>query len=304
MVDIIIPLYNKEEFIEDTLHSVNSQLYNDYKCYIIDDGSDDNSINLVKNFIKDKPRFFLIKRNEELSKGAATCRNIGLQNSNQKFIQFLDADDLLAPNKISSQLELLVDENPLTISTCKWGGLLNGKIERYNNLISYKSFYNIPGFLNSLTQSKGYFPIHAYLIPRKLIQKSGLWNEALALNDDGEFIMRILSNTTKVVYSKKGYVLYRGSNGNNLSDFSSLNKTEGALISWILVENMLIEKFDSRVLKFIEFSKGKFFSNVERNYPNLIQENPIFFKKQIADKKKEKSFSHRLRKKLFKLIYG
>ena len=90
MVSIITPVYNSEKYIEETLKSVIDQTFEFWEHFIIDDGSTDNSIKIVKKFSNLDKRIKLLNRNRE-PKGANTCRNIGVHHSKSKYIIFLDS---------------------------------------------------------------------------------------------------------------------------------------------------------------------------------------------------------------------
>ncbi|MFZ4680574.1 MAG: glycosyltransferase family 2 protein [Flavobacterium sp.] len=96
LISIIVPSFNRADLIGETLNSVFSQTYQKWECIIVDDGSSDNTIDIINSFIEKDNRFSFIKRNR-LPKGAPTCRNIGLDFSNGEFIIYLDSDDILAP---------------------------------------------------------------------------------------------------------------------------------------------------------------------------------------------------------------
>lgn len=96
LISIIVPSFNRADLIAETLNSVFSQTYQKWECIIVDDGSSDNTIDIINSFIQKDSRFRLIKRNR-FPKGAPTCRNIGLDISNGEFIIYLDSDDILAP---------------------------------------------------------------------------------------------------------------------------------------------------------------------------------------------------------------
>lgn len=100
-VSIIITCYNSENTIVETLKSVRNQCYNFWECIIIDDCSTDKSTMIIKQFIKDDDRFNLIINENNL--GQAKSLNIGIKNSNNKYIMFLDSDDLLLSTCISNR---------------------------------------------------------------------------------------------------------------------------------------------------------------------------------------------------------
>src|SRR6056300_1045134 len=86
---VVIPLYNKEKFIEDTLKSVLNQTFNDFEVIIVNDGSSDNSLSIVEQFKSEKIRLFTNK-----NRGLSYTRNFGIKKAKSQYIGFLDADDL------------------------------------------------------------------------------------------------------------------------------------------------------------------------------------------------------------------
>jgi|25_taG_2_1085351.scaffolds.fasta_scaffold01073_4 glycosyltransferase involved in cell wall biosynthesis len=280
-VSIIIPLYNKEKFIKDTLVSVYDQSYQFWHCVIVDDGSTDDSVSIVKEYINDKDGFELIIRSENYKKGASTCRNIGLSQSRSEFVQFLDADDIISKNKIYSQVTFFQNNRGFELCTCKWGNLSSKDSFVMQSLESYNNFEDISLFLNSLIKSKGYFPIHAYLIKRKLVDRSGPWNEEISLNDDGEFIMRVIANTTKIGFCESAVAYYRSTDSNNLSSFDDYYKVKIAINSWKLIDSYLESFLNGGQDNFISWSKQKLYINVKNSFPGLITLEWKFFWRQI-----------------------
>ena len=96
MIDIIIPVYNTPKLdLDRCLNSIINQTYNNYKVYIIDDGSNDNIKNYLDDFVKDKDNFIVKHINNN---GVSNARNIGIEISNSKYITFIDADDTIENN--------------------------------------------------------------------------------------------------------------------------------------------------------------------------------------------------------------
>jgi glycosyltransferase involved in cell wall biosynthesis len=107
MVSIVVPLYNKEKYILQCLLSIANQDFKDWECIIVDDGSTDKSIFLVEKFILQTPGNWKILSKQ--NGGPSSARNFGIQNSIGHFIAFIDSDDVWLPNKLSRQLEILLD---------------------------------------------------------------------------------------------------------------------------------------------------------------------------------------------------
>jgi glycosyltransferase involved in cell wall biosynthesis len=105
-VSIIIPTYNRANLITETLNSIIAQTYNHWECIIIDDGSIDDTAEVVKKYIQNDGRFKVFLRKKNIMKGPSGCRNYGLSKSDGDFILFFDDDDILHPQN----LELCVNE--------------------------------------------------------------------------------------------------------------------------------------------------------------------------------------------------
>jgi glycosyltransferase involved in cell wall biosynthesis len=298
-VSIIVPVYNREKLIIATLESVAKQTFENWLCFIIDDGSTDNSQVIIEEFIKNDPRFIFLKRDATRKKGASTCRNMGLEQAKTKYIQFLDSDDLISKNKIEEQMAFLKEEDEYTIAICKWGTFTE-EYTLFEELPSYATFPNLPNFLNALTQSKGYFPLHSYLIPKKIIEYSGYWNEHIHLNDDGEFILRLISHAEKIIFAENAIAWYRTNTVGNLSNFNNKLNVKNAILSWKVIECNLLLRFGQGALPFIEWSKARFFINLKKWFPELIAVNSDFFTSQIKEEKSKKRLISRLQKKIKK----
>tara|TARA_B100001559_G_C16330730_1_gene543267 strand:+ start:72 stop:836 length:765 start_codon:yes stop_codon:yes gene_type:complete len=113
-IDIIMPNYNKSEFLRKAINSVLSQSYKNWKLYIIDDHSSDDSSKILKKYRKNKKiKIFFLNKN----KGPSFCRNLGLKKSNSNFIAFLDSDDYWKKNKLKNQIKFMIKNNyPFTFT--------------------------------------------------------------------------------------------------------------------------------------------------------------------------------------------
>jgi glycosyltransferase involved in cell wall biosynthesis len=110
LVSIIIPAYNSAEFISETLDCLINQNYTKWEAIIVDDGSTDNTAEIVQEYIKKDNRFRYV-RQENLKTSVA--RNVGLRMSRGEYIQFLDSDDFISKNKISDEI-LIFNQDPDT----------------------------------------------------------------------------------------------------------------------------------------------------------------------------------------------
>lgn len=109
MISIIIPIYNKEKFITETIKSIFFQNYKDWECIIIDDNSTDGSLELIQNLTVEDNRFQIIEN--KINKGACFCRNQGIKSASSEYIIFLDADDYLLNDCLNKRL-IKFNDNP------------------------------------------------------------------------------------------------------------------------------------------------------------------------------------------------
>jgi glycosyltransferase involved in cell wall biosynthesis len=110
IVTIITPMFNSQCTINETIESVLNQELDSWELIIIDDGSIDNSLQIVEDYCRKDSRIKLLLRGRE-PKGASTCRNIGIQQASGEFILFLDSDDFLEPFCTRQRLQVM-EENP------------------------------------------------------------------------------------------------------------------------------------------------------------------------------------------------
>jgi glycosyltransferase involved in cell wall biosynthesis len=111
LVSIITPLYNGEKYIAETIESVLSQTYTNWEMIIINDGSTDNSVTIVENYLND-PRISLLQQKNQ---GSAAARNNGIRNAQGQYISLLDADDIWEPDFLDSQIAFIKEKNAILV---------------------------------------------------------------------------------------------------------------------------------------------------------------------------------------------
>lgn len=272
LVSIIIPVYNKAVFLPQTLDSVLNQTYPQIEIVLIDDGSIDNSLEILKDYhLKYPNKINLIQKRNQ---GVSAATNLGIKASKGEYLQFLDADDLISSDKIASQMKLLSGKRPEVLASCEW---LNFKDNKdHFGRVPYGVFQDFDSGLDLLLRFWNYQEMHqpaVYLTHRKLIEKAGPWDESLSINQDGEFFCRVLLAAKEVLYEPDGKVFYRKPSENNVSQ----QKSEKAMISQL----ESIKSYERHVLK-VEDSQRvrvalkkvyqKFIYDIYPNYPHLIKE--------------------------------
>jgi len=109
LVSIIIPTYNRANLIEDTLNSVLAQSYSNWECIIINDGSTDNTFDMISKYLKQDSRFKCYNLPEMYLKGGNGARNYGFQLSKGKFINWFDDDDVMLKNFLKARIDAFTD---------------------------------------------------------------------------------------------------------------------------------------------------------------------------------------------------
>ncbi|OYX79793.1 MAG: glycosyl transferase [Flavobacteriales bacterium 32-34-25] len=142
LVSVIIPIFNSEKYISDTIISVQNQTYQNWEMLLVDDGSTDETQTIITSFLTDKRiQFYPLEKNS----GTGVARNFALEKANGKYISFLDADDLWKPEKLEKQIDFMqTNALPFTFSfyDCidEQGKLLHKRVEAPRNL-SYRQLF-------------------------------------------------------------------------------------------------------------------------------------------------------------------
>jgi len=253
LVSIIIPVYNSEKYISETILSALNQTWPNKEILIVDDGSQDASFSIAKSFGSENVKVF-----HQQNQGASTARNKGIKEAKGNYIQFLDADDLLEENKIEQQLKAIDFANDV-LAICPVIHFPDGQFYKdFSPSEHEKSFYksssNPLHFLLKLYGAEnnraGMIALHAWLTPGELIRKAGLWNENLTVNDDGEYFCRIVLSSQKIICTNETACYYRKyNNRSSLSAQLNLKGFESMLQSLELKQQHLIANCDHDLVK-------------------------------------------------------
>ncbi len=247
-VSIIIPTFNSLKYIHETIESVLKQTYANIEIIIIDDGSTDGSWDYLKSL---RIEHLLVVKNE--GSGACAARNHGYKLSCGNYIQFLDSDDLLSPDKIEKQVALL-DQNLDYIAVCSTKHFYdlpeNGKITDTDFMFSTDQPSQ---FLLNLYGANGRFEMvqtSAWLTPRNVIDKAGIWNASLTKDQDGEFFCRVVMASKGVVYVPNVLNYYRKHvKGSNIANQVQRQQIESQLQAVNLKALVLSPQSDTSAYK-------------------------------------------------------
>lgn len=301
LVTIIIPSYNSRQYLKESVQSAIAQTYSPIEIILINDGSTDDTTELFPEFEK-KGVICLTQANA----GASSARNTGLAIATGEYIQFLDADDVLHPDKIERQISKMLACNA-DLSFTQWGNFVDNEANaddfRFKH-IDLSSIVTGRDILYSFGANNWFILTVAWLVKRELIMKAGYWNPFKCPNDDGEYFSRILfwSRKVSVIESKLAY--YRQTPETSLSDLNTEAKALSSLHSWQLIHALMMTTGDTTLLG---YPKKGFYVNylfTRQRFPLVARQSAREF-----DKIKVPFFLDRNRKvswilKLFGLHYG
>lgn len=231
LISVIIPLYNKEKYVAETIKSVLNQTYTNFELIIINDGSTDNSLKVVEKF-KDKRIRIFTKKNV----GQSNTRNYGIKKSKGKCFAFIDADDMWYEDHLTNLYNVFLQNNNDTNIVCdKYTS--DKKIKLDNDTITIIDKNNILNYF-----SKSQFPFHlcSCLIKKKYIEEYNLnLEEELSIGEDINFILKF-NQYSKIYFINKYGLFYNRDDENSM-----MNKLSKYRDFPYYFKNIAIDKYTS-----------------------------------------------------------
>jgi len=224
LVSIITPVFNREVIVETTLNSILNQTYTNWECVLVDDGSTDNTLQVLDQYVKKDNRFKVFSRPEDLPKGANACRNFGFEKSTGALINWFDSDDIMHKDFLQEKINAFIDTTDGVIHK-----------NRYAN-------YNLTRFRESkftYTNSKSLFYHYAmgeieiqtsgFMWRKKFLKKKPLFNESIQRFQDNEYHIRMLALKPEIIVLDSVLATIRGGDGDSTQISSSKNLTKKKL---------------------------------------------------------------------------
>ncbi len=230
LVSVIIPCFNAERWLKEAIDSCLQQTYTNIEILVIDDGSSDNSLEIIKTYgnkviWKSLPH-----------QGGNHVRNYGFRLSKGEYIQYLDADDYLLPEKIARQVNFL-EKTGADVVYGDW---------RYKHHYSDGTSFLAPiqiaktqtDILESLL-ANWWTAVASLLYRRSAVENSSGWDENLLAAQDRDFFLSVVMNGAKVVYQPGCYAVYRRYGNVTVSTYSKSR--------WIECQNLVLQKAQNRL---------------------------------------------------------
>lgn len=266
LVSVVIPAYNASEWIGSSIQSVLSQTCANLEILVIDDGSTDDTYERVSAF--SDPRLCVLHQDNA---GAAAARNRGLREMRGDLVQFLDADDILSPDKIRAQVAALADAPRDAVASCAWYAFANEVSDAERRAEPVWAEVDPLKWLVRSLAGEGMMQPAGWLVPRTVSDRAGEWNASLTLHDDTEYFARVLLNATRNVFVKGPSVFYRNTAG-SLSRRRGRSAAISSLNVCMLLEETLLPVRDTTYTRAAVATRyAQFAYEFIDSYPDLGQ---------------------------------
>ncbi len=283
IVSIIIPSYNRANLIGETLDSVLTQTYTNWECLIVDDGSTDNTDEVVRAYVNKDPRFKYYHRPPEYLPGGNGARNFGFKMSKGEYVNWFDSDDIMLKHKLKKKIELIIKTNTDFV-ICKgaifnefpdvipipWGLHTNGNV-LFNHMAGKIAFVT-----NGPLFKKSY-----------LINTEQLFNENLLVRQEWEYFNRLLLTSPKIDVISEPLYLFRKLE-------SGIRRTHSY--------KKVISKIKAEELTFKNIRKSELLSQFEKlTYRKIMIRRCLTFFNSLKPFEKFKAFPYTI-KVVFKVL--
>jgi glycosyltransferase involved in cell wall biosynthesis len=208
LVSVIIPTYNRARLILDSIASLQAQTCPDWECIIVDDGSTDDTAAVIRNIAADDVRMRYVRQE---NRGLSAARNRGLEQVRGRYIQFLDSDDVVLPQKFEAQLALLQPRAEPGVSYCRPMYCVDDALDREVNANRPFAFLDSADPVLDLAtrwERELVIPIHCFLFDARLFQ-GVRFDETLPSHEDWDCWMRLFAQRPTLHFLDAKLAVYR-----------------------------------------------------------------------------------------------
>jgi glycosyltransferase involved in cell wall biosynthesis len=212
LVSILIPAYRAAEWLASSLESAIAQTWPHKEIIVVDDGSPDDTLAVARRYESS-----MVKVVSQRNQGAAAARNTAFSLSKGDYIQWLDADDLLAGDKVARQLAALSERSNRVVASGPWGYFLyRSSRADFVPTALWCDLTPLEWLLRKMEQNL-HMQTATWLVSREVTAGAGPWNTQLLGDDDGEYFCRVLLQSDGVKFVPEAKVFYRASGATSLS---------------------------------------------------------------------------------------
>jgi len=233
IVSVIIPVFNGAPYVQVAVESVLNQTFKNFEIIVVDDGSTDNTRDVLESYIQ----LNKIKYIHQNNKGISHSRNLGIKFATGEFLKFLDSDDFLYTNQLELQVKDLIEQGS-DISISNYNHLYDhGKVGIRKNIIIKKS-YQLVDFIRANRA-----PVHSFMVRKNIIVKVDGFDETLTAFEDYDLWLRLIINGAKVSLVDYIGCCYRIHNKSISSDDKLLTLQKFKM--WEKINQILLDNFNS-----------------------------------------------------------
>ncbi|WP_066382735.1 MULTISPECIES: glycosyltransferase [unclassified Anabaena] len=257
-VSVIIPCFNAEKWLKEAINSCLEQTYSNLEIIVIDDGSTDNSLEIIKSY-GDK----IIWRSLP-HQGGNYARNRGFELSQGEYIQYLDADDYIWPEKIKRQVSFLetTDADVIYGDWRHQRHLPNG-----SSFLDKREISGTQADILAALLANWWVALAALMYKRSAVEKSGGWDEKLTAAQDRDFFLSVVMAGAKVVYQPGCYSVYRR--------YGAVTVSTGSKNRWLKNHHLVLKKVEQQLLQKNRLSQS-YRQALAKSYFELARE-ALFF---------------------------
>ncbi len=200
LISVMMPTYNNGKYIKQAIDSIYAQNYNNIEIIVIDDGSTDNTKEILQQYKNIK--YFYMEH-----KGISFARNKALECAKGEYIAFCDSDDYWLPNKLKTQIEYFEEHPECEIVFTKYKNIIEEDQLKKNKRVVHE--------INIEDSYKQYLP--SSLMKKSLFERYGIFDENFSGIEDAEFVFRIFMKKINVDYFIDEVFYIRRIHGNNIT---------------------------------------------------------------------------------------
>jgi glycosyltransferase involved in cell wall biosynthesis len=226
-VSILIPCYNTEKYVARAVESALGQTWPDKEVIVVDDGSTDGSAAILDRFAGRKVRIV-----HQENRGQSAAANRAFRESSGRYIKFFDADDLMHSELVERQIERL-GKSTTAVASAEWGRFYGDDLKSFqlNPQSVWRDMQSLDWLVEAWMDARPMMQCGLWLIPREVLEHSGLWNEQLSLINDFEFFTRVLCHADEVRFTSGAPVYYRSGVFESLSGRKGKAAVDSAYLS-------------------------------------------------------------------------
>ena len=261
LVSIVMPNYNGAKYIIDAIESTLAQTYQDWELLVIDDGSTDNSLEIISYYAQTDSRVRLLFHDNHANKGVSCARNLGLSNANGKYIALLDSDDLWLHDKLQQQVEVM-QSDPSLVLTYSLADVIDSNGVLLSQSDQEIKFHHVAGsglpgksiVFEGMLADKVWMPCLTVMFRSEVLKSVYGFEEGLKFQSEDHVIFTLISNLGPIYFVNRTLARYRV----HPNSYTSRNRWQLFIFEYYCViynrlpsvRNLVVQNFNAKLGEF------------------------------------------------------